>query len=194
MTTPIPAAVYGTGTGAATWHFGQAGHGRGTARSPAREARPSTNRGCEATRTGAYSPEDRGRRKKRPGPAAVPTLLDLDLGAGVLELLRDVVGLGLRHAGLDVLRGAVDEILRVLEAEAGDFTDDLDDADLVRAAALEDDGELGLLLGSGCAAASGRRSGSSSDRDRGGLDAPLVLERLRQLDQLDNGEVGQLSR
>jgi len=46
---------------------------------------------------------------------------------------------------LTSLGGAVDEILGVLEAEPGDLADHLDDADLVRAAALEHDRELGLL-------------------------------------------------
>ena len=54
------------------------------------------------------------------------------------------------------LGGAVDEILGLLEAQAGDdLADDLDDADLLLAGTLEDDVELRLLLGglggSGCA-------------------------------------------
>ena len=57
--------------------------------------------------------------------------------------------LGLVDADLDFLGGAVDQVLGVLEAEAGDLADDLDDADLVGAAGLEDDGELRLLLGRG---------------------------------------------
>ena len=85
----------------------------------------------------------------------------------------------LLHAGLDVLGRAVDEVLGVLETEARDLADDLDDADLVGAAALEDDGELGLLLGRLPPAppppAGGRRNG-----DRSRLDAPLVLEGLRE--------------
>src|SRR5439155_26000206 len=93
----------------------------------------------------------------------------------------------------DVLRGAVDEVLGVLEAEAGDLADHLDDADLVRAAVLEDDGELGLLFGRSRGSAAGASGRSSRrNRDRGRLDAPLVLERLRQRNELDDGEVRQL--
>ena len=61
----------------------------------------------------------------------------------------------------------------LLEAQAGDGADFLDDADLVRAGGLEDDGELGLRLGRG--------SGSGSDGDSraggsGGGNAPLAFE------------------
>src|SRR5262249_9025503 len=116
-------------------------------------------------------------------------LLDLDLGAGLLELLYDVLGLGLVDADLDILGSAVNQIFRILEAQAGDFTNDLDDADLVGPTALQDHGELGLLLnrgGSCTATTSSRRRGN---RDRSRLDAPLVLERLRQADEVDDGEV-----
>src|SRR6187551_1869866 len=50
-----------------------------------------------------------------------------DLGADFVELLLDRLGLVLRHAFLDRLRRALDEILGFLRPEAGDFTDDLDD-------------------------------------------------------------------
>src|SRR6478735_9405632 len=73
-------------------------------------------------------------------------LLDLDLGADVLELLLDRGGLVLRHAFLDRLGRALDEVLRFLQPEAGDFADDLDDIDLVAAHFGERRGELGLLL------------------------------------------------
>src|SRR5690606_3336501 len=126
-------------------------------------------------------------------PSSEEVLLDLDLGAGFLELLLDVLRLGLADAGLDLLGRAVDEILGVLQAEAGDLADDLDDADLVGATALEDDGELRLLLGGSrrSRTTSSRRS-SRRDRDRGSRDAPLVLERLGELDELDDGEVRKL--
>ena len=45
------------------------------------------------------------------------------------------------------LRRALDQVLGLFEAEAGDLADDLDDGDLVRAGFLELDVELGLLLG-----------------------------------------------
>src|SRR4029453_300879 len=73
-------------------------------------------------------------------------LLDLNFGADVLELLLDRGGLVLRDAFLDRLGRALDEILRFLQPEAGDFADDLDDVDLVAAHLGQRCGELGLLL------------------------------------------------
>ena len=63
-------------------------------------------------------------------------LLQLDGGAGLFELALDLVGLFLVHALLDRLRGRVDEVLRLLEAEAGDRADDLDHLDLLGARAV----------------------------------------------------------
>src|SRR5580692_2529223 len=84
-------------------------------------------------------------------------LLELDLGARVLELLLHFVRVGLGHAFLDGLRRAFDEILGFLQAEARDLADDLDDGDLVAAGFLELDVELGLLLDS-----RGRRGSAGS--------------------------------
>src|SRR5262245_50920570 len=47
------------------------------------------------------------------------------------------------------LRRAVDEILGLLEAEAGDLSENLDDLDLLVTACLEDDVELVLRRGRG---------------------------------------------
>src|SRR5688572_30069702 len=81
-----------------------------------------------------------------PAPTGVATLSDpllhLDGRALLLELRPDRRGLILRHARLHRLRGAIDEVLRFLEAEARDLTDDLDDLDLLRAGFLEVDREL----------------------------------------------------
>src|SRR6478672_5224198 len=65
-----------------------------------------------------------------------------DLGAGLLQLgLRGLGGL-LRHALQDRLRGGLDEVLGLLEAQARDeLADDLDDLDLLLARGLEDDVE-----------------------------------------------------
>ena len=85
---------------------------------------------------------------------------------------------------LTALGARLDEVLGFLEAEAGDLADDLDDVDLVGAGFLELDGELRLLLdrrSGGAAAAAGPRDG-----DRGCLDAPLVLERLDEVRDLDD--------
>ena len=47
-------------------------------------------------------------------------LLDLDFGAGLLELFGDLLGIFLRDAFLDRLGSAVDHVLGVLEAKARD--------------------------------------------------------------------------
>src|SRR5690606_15940217 len=114
-------------------------------------------------------------------------LLQLGGGAGSLEILLDLLGVFLRQAVLDVLRRALDQVLGLLQAQAGDGTDDLDDLDLLVADGLPDDGELGLLLGGG-GTAGGRGSG---DGDRGGGgDTELLLHRLDQLHHLDEGLAG----
>src|SRR5574344_2322404 len=71
-------------------------------------------------------------------------LLDLDFGASLLELLRNLLGLVLGDRLFDLLRAAVDHVLGILEAETGDRADLLDDRDLVGASGLQDHVELGL--------------------------------------------------
>src|SRR5581483_533268 len=121
-------------------------------------------------------------------------LLDLDARAGLLELRLDRVGLLAVDALLDRAGRAVDEVLRLLQAQAGDRADDLDHLDLLVACARQDDVERGLLLGAGGAVAAGGRSGPRGrDRDRGGGgDAPLVLDLLLQLDELEDGHLPQV--
>src|SRR5688572_16427524 len=92
-------------------------------------------------------------------------LLDLDRGARLLELRLDRVGLLAGDALLDGLRCAVDEVLRLLQPEAGDRADDLDHADLLLARRGQDDVERRLLLGGGPAVGARRRT-RSGDRDR----------------------------
>src|SRR5581483_3821146 len=84
----------------------------------------------------------------------------------------------------------VDEVLGLLQAQAGDRADDLDDLDLLAAGLGEDDVERGLLLlrRSGGTAGGARRG----DCDRsGGGDAPLVLDLLLQLDELEHGHLSE---
>src|SRR5882672_319791 len=52
------------------------------------------------------------------GPAG-KRLLELDLGAFGFQLRLQLLGIGLRHAILDGLRRAFDQVLGLLEAEAG---------------------------------------------------------------------------
>src|SRR5688572_33206431 len=106
------------------------------------------------------------KRGLRPGkvpgpPPAVPCLLDLDLAAGVGDLLDDGVRVGLVDAFLDRLRCAVDQVLGFLEPQAGDLANGLDHVDLVLARGGLDHGELGLLFGCWCGCtATGSRPGS----------------------------------
>src|ERR1051326_2896843 len=122
-----------------------------------------------------------------PLSAKTCALLDLDFGAGLLELGLDRVGLVLGDALLDRLRRRVDEVLGLLEAETGDRADDLDHLDLLLAGAGEDDVERRLLLGLGRSSATG---GGHGDRSGGG-DAPLLLDLLLQLDELEDGHLAQ---
>src|SRR4051812_11686332 len=120
-------------------------------------------------------------------------LLDLDGGAGLLELALELLGLVLVDALLDGLRGLVDERLGLLEAEAGRRADDLDDLDLLVAGACEDDVEGGLLLllrAVAVACGSAARGGRGGHGGRG--HAELLLERLDALGQLEHGDRLQL--
>ncbi len=60
---------------------------------------------------------------------------------------------------LDGLRSAIDDVLGLLQAEAGDLADNLDDLDLFLANGLEDNVKLSLGFGN-----SGRDSSSNSNR------------------------------
>src|SRR3954463_4460103 len=115
-------------------------------------------------------------------------LLDLDRRALVLELALCVVGHVLRDLLQDRRRRTLHEVLRLLEAEARDRADRLDDVDLLVADGGEDHVELGLLLGSlGCAATSGRLH---HDGRRGrGRDVEGLLELLDEVGQLEEGHL-----
>src|SRR6476469_1478019 len=113
-------------------------------------------------------------------PRFSSTLLQLDAGPRLLEL-------GLRETLLDGAGGAVDEILRLLETEAGRGADDLDHLDLLVARGGEHDVEGVLLLRRRSAVPTRGRRTRRSDRDRSGRrDAPLLLDRLLQLDELEH--------
>src|SRR5262245_15607835 len=58
--------------------------------------------------------------------------LDLDLGAGLFELLLDGLGVFLGRLLLDRLGSALDEGLAFGQTAAGDLAHDLDDGDLLR--------------------------------------------------------------
>src|SRR5258708_25020313 len=73
-------------------------------------------------------------------------LLQLNLGASLLELGLDLLGFVLVDAFLDRLGRALDQVLGFLEAEAGDGADFLDDFDLLLAGGGEHARELRLFL------------------------------------------------
>src|SRR6476619_3041163 len=117
-------------------------------------------------------------------------LLDGHRGAGALEGCLGLVGGLLGHLLQDRLRGAVHQVLGLLETEAGERAHLLDDLDLLVAGGLEDDVELvlpGLLL---CATGGTAGCGGGSGGDRGGRgDAEGVLELLHELRELDEGHL-----
>src|SRR5262245_15852922 len=119
---------------------------------------------------------------------------EADDPAGLLELRLDLVGLLLRHALLDLAGGAVDQLLGLLAAQAGDGSDGLDDLDLLVAGRVEVDREGGLrLLGRRCAAVAGAGAGGRRDGDRGGRGhAERLLERLDALRELEHRDALQL--
>src|SRR4051795_4285338 len=114
------------------------------------------------------------------------SLLDGDGGAGALEGGPSLVGGVLGDLLQDRLRRAVDQVLRLLEAERGQTAHLLDDLDLLVAGSLEDDVEL-VLLGSGLvgtAAATGG-GGGRNGHGRSSGDVERLLELLHEVGQLE---------
>ena len=100
----------------------------------------------------APGPRPSGSEPALAGRKSGKRLLDGDIGAGFGELGADGLRLVLGDAFLYLGGRGLDEVLRFLQAKAGDdFADRLDDVDLVVAEALEDDRELGLFLFGGAA-------------------------------------------
>src|SRR3989449_8291139 len=87
----------------------------------------------------------RARVARRVSPP--PCLLQFDDRALCFELLFDLFGFLLGHAFLHRAGRAFHQVLGLLQAQAGDRPDFLDDLNLLLPATLEDDRELGLLLG-----------------------------------------------
>src|SRR5690242_14881487 len=126
----------------------------------------------------------------RPIEMACEVLLDLDGGAGALEGLGSLLGGLLGDLLENGLRGAVHEVLGLLQTQGGQLTHDLDDLDLLLAGTREGDVELVLLL-SGLDGGGGAGRTGNGDRGGGG-DVELVLERLHELGELDEGHVLEL--
>src|SRR3954464_14521295 len=117
-------------------------------------------------------------------------LLDGHRGAGALEGCLGLVGGLLGHLFQDRLRGAVHQVLGLLETEAGERAHLLDDLDLLVAGGLEDDVELVLLLGGSLAGRTRGREPARRDRDGGGGgDVEGVLELLHEVAELEEGHL-----
>src|SRR5437879_574203 len=113
-------------------------------------------------------------------------LLQLNLGASLLELSLDLLGFVLVHAFLDRLGRALYEVLGFLEAETSDGTDFLNDFDLLLAGGGEHDRELGLFFSGGSSSAATSRTGNRNGGSGG--HAPLFFKELRKLGSLEHGE------
>jgi hypothetical protein len=104
------------------------------------------------------------------------------LGADLLELLLGVLGLFLAHALLDLLGEALNEVLGLLEREAGERAHHLDGCDTRAARYLvDDDVELRLLGGclllrAGASAAHAWRRDHGSGGEGGRGDAEALLQ------------------
>src|SRR5207245_2400783 len=136
------------------------------------------------------------RRRSRPGsrmrlePASPvrPALLDLDGGPLLLERGLHLRRIVLADVLLHGLGSAVHQVLRLLEAEAGQLAHDLDDLDLLVAGGHQHHVELGLLLHHRGRAAGARARGHRHQRSRG-RDAELLLVLLLQLRELEHRHV-----
>src|SRR5215203_558986 len=118
-------------------------------------------------------------------------LLHVDDRALLFQLGLDCSRLILADARLDRLRRAIDEVLRFLEAQAGQLAHDLDDLDLLRAGFLERDRELGLLFGGRSRGATGATSRRGRTAHRGGRDRDVepALESFDEVGELEDRHV-----
>ena len=111
-------------------------------------------------------------------------VLDLDLGAGSLEILGELLSVFLGDGFLDGLGSVVNQVLGFLQAQAGNGTDDLDDVQLGSTGGLQDDVELGLLFHFDSTG-----SGTGGDSGSGGGDTEGLLEGMDKLGQLEHGQI-----
>src|SRR5699024_7332819 len=128
-----------------------------------------------------------GRWITRPLCAATG-LLEGDLCACLFQLSLSCLSVLLGSALEQSLRSSLNELLSLLQPQAGDdLADDHNDADLLSACVLQVDVELVLLLSSS-AALSATSSCNSSNRSSSGHVEGL-LEQLDELRELDQGHL-----
>jgi hypothetical protein len=85
-------------------------------------------------------------------------LLQFNLGASGFQFLLGFFSVSLGKAFLNSLRSAVDEVFGFLQAESGQFTDSLNNLNLVSADFFQNDVEFGFFFSrSSSASTSGRR-------------------------------------
>src|SRR5690606_42081026 len=96
---------------------------------PGREPKAAMSVPSSARRATPASPPQQGWRPGTEGSSA--KLLELCFRARVLERLLERFGIGLGDALLDRLRRAVDQVLGLLQAQAGCGADHLEDLDLL---------------------------------------------------------------
>ena len=108
-------------------------------------------------------------------------LLELDLRAGLFELLLELFGFRLRDAFLEGFRGGFYEVFGFLEAEGGDLADDLMTWILFSPESLRT--TVNSVFSSPAAGRLRRGGRASGHGDGRGLDAELRLEGLDQARQ-----------
>ena len=104
-------------------------------------------------------------------------LLQFNLGASGFQFLLGFFSVSLGKAFLNSLRSAVDEVFGFLQAESGQFTDSLNNLNLVSADFFQNDVEFGFFF-SRSSSATGRGSNSTSRTD---MDA--IASRISSLDK-----------
>ncbi len=109
-------------------------------------------------------------------------LLELDLGAGSLQLL--LIFASASGAASLMVCGAESTFLGFLQAQAGDLADNLDYVDLGGASLNQNNVEIGLGLGSRSAVSRAAANAGNSNRRSG--NAKFFFQSLYQLRELHN--------
>ena len=120
------------------------------------------------------------------GQAAGRKLLNFDFRTGFFKDVLDFSRFFFANAFLNSLRRAFNEILGFFQAKTGDRANFLDHVDLVSAAILKNDRELGLFFS--CSSSSRHRGSCHGGRS---TNAKLGLEFFYELSSLEQREIFQ---